>query len=92
MCAHERFATTHARMRAPPLPHTHTRTHTRSHAHARTHAHAHTQAWLYDPYAPAGARFKVMAATNIKRLYHSVAMLMPDGDVLVMGSEQGEGV
>jgi hypothetical protein len=33
-----------------------------------------------------------MAATNIKRLYHSVAMLMPDGDVLVMGSEQGEGV
>lgn len=49
------------------------------------------EAWMYDPYAPAGSRFKVMAASPFKRLYHSVAMLMPDANVLVMGSEQGEG-
>jgi hypothetical protein len=30
-----------------------------------------------------------MAASNIKRLYHSTALLTPDGSVLVMGSEQG---
>ena len=47
------------------------------------------QAWLYDPSAPVGGRFKVMAASGIKRLYHSTAMLTPDGNVLVMGSEQG---
>jgi hypothetical protein len=47
-------------------------------------------AWLYNPYAPAGARFKVMATSPIKRLYHSVAMLLPHGSVLVAGSEQGE--
>lgn len=30
-----------------------------------------------------------MASSPIKRLYHSTALLMPDGNVLVMGSEQG---
>lgn len=48
------------------------------------------QAWLYNPNAPAGSRFKRMASSTIKRLYHSTAMLMPDGNVLVMGSEQDE--
>jgi len=48
------------------------------------------QAWLYNPYAPAGTRFKRMASSPFKRLYHSTALLMPDGNVLVMGSEQGE--
>jgi hypothetical protein len=33
-----------------------------------------------------------MAATTIQRYYHSGALLLPDGDVLVMGSEQGEEV
>ncbi|GBF91509.1 glyoxal or galactose oxidase [Raphidocelis subcapitata] len=47
-------------------------------------------AWLYNPYAPAGARFKVMATSPFKRLYHSVAMLLPDASVLVAGSEQDE--
>ena len=46
-------------------------------------------AWMYDPYAPRGQRFTVMAATNIPRFYHSVAMLMPDGSVFVAGSEIG---
>jgi hypothetical protein len=49
------------------------------------------QAWLYRPSAPAGTRFKVMAASPFKRLYHSVAMLLPDASVLVTGSEQGAG-
>ncbi|KAI8468211.1 MAG: hypothetical protein J3K34DRAFT_523112 [Monoraphidium minutum] len=48
------------------------------------------EAWLYNPYAPAGQRFTVMAASPLKRLYHSTAMLMPDGNVLIMGSEQDE--
>jgi hypothetical protein len=47
-------------------------------------------AWLYNPYATAGQRFSVMAATNIERFYHSVAMLLPDGSVFVAGSERGE--
>jgi len=39
--------------------------------------------------APNGGRFTVLAASGIKRYYHSTAMLLPSGDVLVMGSEQG---
>jgi hypothetical protein len=46
--------------------------------------------WLYDPVKPAGQRFTVLACSNIKRLYHSGAMLMPDGNVLVLGSEADE--
>ena len=38
--------------------------------------------------APNGARFSVLAASGIKRLYHSTALLLPSGDLLVMGSEQ----
>ena len=49
------------------------------------------EAWVYDRAQPAGSRFKVMAASGIHRYYHSLALLLPDGDVLVMGSEQGEG-
>jgi hypothetical protein len=30
-----------------------------------------------------------MATSPFKRLYHSVAMLLPDASVLVAGSEQG---
>jgi hypothetical protein len=40
--------------------------------------------------APAGGRFSVLAASAIKRFYHSTAMLLPSGDLLVMGSEQSE--
>ncbi|KIZ02370.1 hypothetical protein MNEG_5589 [Monoraphidium neglectum] len=47
-------------------------------------------AWLYDPKAPAGGRFSVLAASAIKRFYHSTAMLLPSGDLLVMGSEQND--
>lgn len=78
---HERRATPQGpapQLVLPPLP-----------APARPCVLLRRQAWLYDPYAPAGGRFKRMASSNTKRLYHSTAMLMPDGNVLVMGSEQG---
>ncbi len=43
---------------------------------------------MYDPDKPNGSRFTVLAASSIYRLYHSVAMLLPDGSVLVAGSEE----
>ncbi|KAL3914320.1 MAG: hypothetical protein SGILL_006147 [Bacillariaceae sp.] len=45
---------------------------------------------LYDPDAPSGQRYTTLASSNLKRLYHNVAMLLPDGNVLVAGGEQGE--
>ncbi|KAI8465624.1 MAG: hypothetical protein J3K34DRAFT_525211 [Monoraphidium minutum] len=51
---------------------------------------AETHAWLYDPKAPAGARFSVLAASPIERFYHSAALLLPSGDLLVVGSEQND--
>ncbi|KAJ0495767.1 putative galactose oxidase [Helianthus annuus] len=41
---------------------------------------------LYMPNKPMGQRFKEMAPTKIARMYHSVAALMPDGKILVAGS------
>ncbi|KAI3495841.1 hypothetical protein L1887_38187 [Cichorium endivia] len=41
---------------------------------------------LYSPNKPMGQKYKVMAPTNIARMYHSVAALMPDGKILVAGS------
>jgi len=43
--------------------------------------------WLYKPHAPAGSRFTTgFATTNIPRMYHSSASLLPDGSVIVAGS------
>jgi hypothetical protein len=42
---------------------------------------------LYDPGQPANSRFTVMANTTIDRLYHSEAVLLQDGRVLVSGSD-----
>jgi hypothetical protein len=47
---------------------------------------------LYDPTKPLGARMTVMANTTIARLYHSEAILMPDGRVLVSGSDPEDNV
>jgi hypothetical protein len=44
-------------------------------------------AWVYDPEAPAGQRFQDWGTTNIARLYHSTALLLPDASILVAGSE-----
>jgi len=43
--------------------------------------------WLYTPSAPKGQRFTTgFATTSIGRLYHSTASLLPDGSVIVAGS------
>ncbi|CAG8724556.1 1502_t:CDS:2 [Cetraspora pellucida] len=41
---------------------------------------------LYNPKAQAGSRFTIMQPSYIPRMYHSVAMTMPSGQVLVTGS------
>ncbi|KAI0775795.1 DUF1929-domain-containing protein [Trametes elegans] len=43
---------------------------------------------IYDPAAPAGARWsrEGLTASTIPRMYHSSATLLPDGSVLVSGS------
>ena len=46
-------------------------------------------ALLCSPYAPVNQRYTCMAATNISRFYHNTALLLPDGNILVAGSEQG---
>lgn len=43
---------------------------------------------IYDPNAPAGSRWSRdgLSTSNIPRLYHSSAMLLPDASVLIAGS------
>lgn len=41
---------------------------------------------IYNASAPLGQRFTTMPATTTPRLYHSVAILLPSGEVLVSGS------
>jgi hypothetical protein len=41
---------------------------------------------LYNPNGAAGARFQTLTATDIPRVYHSTANVLPDGSVLVAGS------
>ncbi|KAK9464585.1 glyoxal oxidase N-terminus-domain-containing protein [Lipomyces arxii] len=47
-------------------------------------------ALLYDPNAKTGSRFTVLAKSTIPRLYHSVALLVPDGTIMVAGSNPVE--
>ncbi|KAF9952661.1 hypothetical protein BGZ72_006025 [Mortierella alpina] len=47
---------------------------------------------VYDPAAPLGQRFTNWTASNIARMYHSVATLLPDGTVFVAGSNQNSEV
>ncbi|EME81961.1 uncharacterized protein MYCFIDRAFT_165158 [Pseudocercospora fijiensis CIRAD86] len=42
---------------------------------------------LYDPSKPVGKRMTVMANTTVARLYHSEAVLLDDGRVLISGSD-----
>eukprot|EP00122_Pirum_gemmata_P021307 Pgem_evm1s19859 len=44
---------------------------------------------LYDPYAKAGERYSNLATSEIGRYYHSNAVLLPDGNILVAGQDQG---
>jgi hypothetical protein len=43
---------------------------------------------IYNPNAPAGSRWSTagLSSSNIPRLYHSSAILLPDGSVMVAGS------
>ena len=50
------------------------------------------QAVMYDPTQPVGSRFSIMANTSVARLYHSEAILMQDGRVMVSGSDPQDGV
>ena len=42
---------------------------------------------LYDPSQPVGSRFSILGNTTIARMYHSEATLLPDGRVLISGSD-----
>ena len=44
-------------------------------------------ALLYDPTQPLGSRISILNSTTIPRMYHSEATLLPDGRVLVSGSD-----
>lgn len=45
------------------------------------------QALLYDPSQPVGQRISILSTTIVDRLYHSEAILLHDGRVLVSGSD-----
>src|ERR1700755_1446548 len=44
-------------------------------------------ALLYAPSQPVGSRISILNTTTIPRMYHSEATLLPDGRVLVSGSD-----
>ena len=44
------------------------------------------QSWYFDPSKPAGSRWAKAATTTIPRMYHSSATLLPDGTVMISGS------
>ncbi|CAN6840258.1 hypothetical protein Bca4012_048182 [Brassica carinata] len=46
---------------------------------------------LYKPRVKRGTRFKELAASAIPRMYHSIAIALPDGKVLVGGSNTNDG-
>ncbi|CAH2065874.1 unnamed protein product [Thlaspi arvense] len=46
---------------------------------------------LYMPSKPIGKRFKELAPSNIPRVYHAIAITLPDGKVLVGGSNTNNG-
>ena len=47
---------------------------------------------LYNPFMTVGQRYTCLGASTIQRFYHNSALLLPSGDVLVTGGEQGAGV
>ncbi|KAF5353807.1 hypothetical protein D9758_010585 [Tetrapyrgos nigripes] len=44
-------------------------------------------ALLYDPTLPVGQRISILNNTIVPRMYHSEAILLPDGSVLISGSD-----
>ncbi|KAL1968111.1 hypothetical protein VTN77DRAFT_2241 [Rasamsonia byssochlamydoides] len=47
-------------------------------------------AWIYDPDQPKGSRWTIGGSSKIPRMYHSVALLLLDGTVMVTGSNPVE--
>jgi hypothetical protein len=47
-------------------------------------------AWMYDPEQPRGSRWTIAGTSKIPRMYHSVALLLLDGTVMVTGSNPVE--
>ena len=45
------------------------------------------EALLYDPTLPVGQRMSILNSTIVARMYHSEAILLYDGRVLVSGSD-----
>jgi hypothetical protein len=48
------------------------------------------RALLYTPTKPKGQRWEQLAASTIPRLYHSVALLLLDGTIMIAGSNPNE--
>ncbi|KAI4377098.1 hypothetical protein MLD38_014784 [Melastoma candidum] len=46
---------------------------------------------LYSPDKPVGTRFRELTASTIPRMYHSSAIVLPDGKILVGGSNTNSG-
>ena len=44
------------------------------------------QSWYFDSSKPSGKRWARAGVSTIDRMYHSAATLLPDGSVLVSGS------
>jgi hypothetical protein len=44
--------------------------------------------FCYDPEAAPGKKFSVLAKSNIRRMYHSTSVLLPDARTLIMGTDQ----
>ena len=44
--------------------------------------------FVYDPEAPVGQRYAVFEKSPFQRFYHSTAILVPDGRILIMGTDQ----
>ena len=46
---------------------------------------------IYHPKARLGNRFRVLEASTIPRMYHSSSVVLPDGKILVAGSNTNNG-
>ncbi|KAF7334608.1 hypothetical protein MVEN_02290900 [Mycena venus] len=54
--------------------------------------HGNFGALLYDPSLPFNQRISILNTTMVARLYHSEAILLPDGRVLISGSDPEDGI
>jgi hypothetical protein len=55
---------------------------------APTQRGAAVDCMLYDPKAPTGKKIQVLQSSPIQRLYHSTALLLPDGTTMIAGTDE----